>query len=45
MSYRSNNNDKVMFMYKFIRGECLKSFGINVARMTGIPRPILDKAQ
>ena len=45
MSYRTNEaNDKVMFLYKFIRGSCRMSFGINVARMTGIPRSIYVRA-
>ena len=45
MSYRSNEEgDRVMFMYKFIKGHCPKSFGINVARMAGIPKSIISKA-
>ena len=45
MSYRSNEEgDRVMFMYKFIKGNCPKSFGINVARMAGIPKSIISKA-
>lgn len=46
MSYRSNEaEDQVLFLYKFIKGDCPKSFGINVARMAGIPRPILNSAR
>jgi DNA mismatch repair protein MSH6 len=42
MSFRANNeNDRVLFMYKFIKGHCPMSFGINVARMAGIPKKIL----
>ena len=34
MSYKENPlNDSVTFLYKFIKGECPMSFGINVARM------------
>ena len=33
-----------MFLYKFLAGECPMSFGINVARMAGIPQSILDRA-
>ena len=45
MSYRTNaQNDRVMFMYKFISGHCPMSFGINVARMAGIPKKILIRA-
>lgn len=46
MSYKaSDSNDKIMFLYKFVEGECPMSFGINVARMAGIPRSILDRAK
>ena len=37
--------DEVMFLYKFEEGECPQSFGINVARMAGIPRGVLDIAK
>merc|ERR1712107_168804 len=37
MSYKANEEmDNVTFLYKFIKGECPMSFGINVARMAGI---------
>ena len=34
-----------MFLYKFIKGECPMSFGINVARMALIPQNVIDKAK
>ena len=34
-----------MFMYKFIQGYCPMSFGLNVARMAGIPKSIIDRAR
>jgi DNA mismatch repair protein MSH6 len=34
-----------MFLYKFIKGECPMSFGINVARMANIPKQVLDIAK
>jgi DNA mismatch repair protein MSH6 len=38
MAFKANQEkDEVMFLYRFIKGECPMSFGINVARMAGIP--------
>ena len=46
MSYIANEaQDKVTFLYKFVKGECPMSFGINVARMAGIPQSILNIAK
>ena len=46
MAYRANEtNDHVIFLYKFIEGECPMSFGLNVARMAGLPSKVLDKAR
>ena len=44
MAYKQMSEQKVMFLYKFIKGECPNSFGINVARMAGITSSILDRA-
>ena len=45
MSYRANEKgDHVIFLYKFVKGECPMSFGINVARMAGLPKSVLDIA-
>ena len=46
MACRANEEkDEVMFLYRFERGECPMSFGINVARMAGIPKGILEHAK
>jgi DNA mismatch repair protein MSH6 len=46
MSYKQNQEaDNITFLYKFIKGECPQSFGLNVARMAGIPKSILEKAK
>ena len=46
MAYRANEEkDHVIFLYKFIRGECPMSFGLNVARMAGLPQKVLQIAQ
>ena len=45
MAYRANEKkDHVIFLYKFIKGECPLSFGINVARMAGLPSRVLELA-
>ena len=46
MAYVANEEqDSITFLYKFVKGECPLSFGMNVARMAGIPRSILDRAK
>ena len=46
MAYRANEtNDHVIFLYKFIQGECPMSFGLNVARMAGLPKSVLENAR
>ena len=46
MACKANEaKDEVMFLYKFQLGECSQSFGINVARMAGIPRGVLERAK
>ena len=45
MSYKANDaGDHVIFLYKFVKGECPMSFGINVARMAGLPKKVLQLA-
>lgn len=46
MSYKANESgDHVIFLYKFVEGECPMSFGLNVARMAGLPKQVLDRAK
>ena len=46
MASRANEaKDEVMFLYRFEKGECPMSFGINVARMAGIPKGVLERAK
>ena len=46
MAFRANEaNDHVIFLYKFIEGECPMSFGLNVARMAGLPKGVLKNAK
>ena len=39
------SKEKVAFLYKFIKGECPESFGLNVARLAGIPDEVLIQAK
>jgi DNA mismatch repair ATPase MutS len=36
---------EIRFLYKLVQGNCLGSFGLEVARMTGIPEEILEIAR
>ncbi|KAJ5073525.1 DNA mismatch repair protein msh6 [Anaeramoeba ignava] len=46
MSYSSLNDSKnIVLLYKLVEGSCPVSFGINVAKMAGIPESIICKAE
>ena len=34
-----------MFLYKLVDGACMKSYGMNVASLAGIPKAIVDRAE
>ena len=45
MAFRQDDkskNDHITFLYKFVKGECPHSFGLNVARMAGLPQHVLE---
>lgn len=37
-------SDGIVFLYRFVSGSCPKSFGMEVAKMAGIPRNIIATA-
>ena len=37
--------DSITFLYKFVEGECPRSFGMNVARMAGLPLSVMELAK
>ncbi|MGB8646830.1 MAG: DNA mismatch repair protein MutS [Anaerolineae bacterium] len=37
--------DHVVFMHKIVRGGADKSYGIHVAQLAGVPRPVVSRAQ
>ena len=47
MAFRQEDpskHDRITFLYKFKKGECPISFGLNVARMAGLPQHVLRRA-
>ena len=44
MSYKQKGND-IIFLYKFTKGICKQSHGINCAKLAGMPQDLLDKAE
>jgi DNA mismatch repair protein MutS len=38
-------NDQVVFLHKIVEGGADKSYGIQVARLAGVPRPIIERAK
>ena len=38
-------NDDIIFLRKILPGQADKSYGIQVARLAGLPKPILDRAK
>lgn len=40
-----DSQDRITFLYTLGEGTCPKSFGINVARLAGLPEDVLAKAK
>jgi DNA mismatch repair protein MutS len=38
-------NDQIVFLRKIVEGGTDKSYGIHVARLAGVPKPVLDRAK
>jgi len=47
MSFQKNPKleHSVQMLYKFKRGECPESFGLNIAVMAGLPQSVVTKAK
>ena len=41
----SENTSNITFLYTLGEGACPKSFGVNVARLAGLPNDVLQKAK
>ena len=44
MACKQEGNHRVTFLYKFIKGECPQSFGLNVAKMSGLHDEVIKNA-
>ncbi len=38
-------NDRVVFLHKIVPGGADRSYGIHVAQLAGLPRPVINRAQ
>ncbi|MEE2947439.1 MAG: DNA mismatch repair protein MutS, partial [Verrucomicrobiota bacterium] len=38
-------NDQIVFLHKIVEGGADKSYGIHVARLAGVPRPVIERAK
>jgi len=38
-------NDQIVFLHKILEGGADKSYGIQVARLAGVPKPVIDRAK
>jgi DNA mismatch repair protein MutS len=38
-------NDQIVFLRKIVAGGTDKSYGIQVARLAGVPKPVLERAR
>lgn len=38
-------NDEVLFLHKLVDGATNRSYGVQVARLAGVPRPVIDRAK
>ena len=46
MEFQYNEEEEeIVFLYRFIEGEACKSFGVNVAGIAGVPREVLEIAK
>ncbi|MEG0918499.1 MAG: DNA mismatch repair protein MutS [Anaerovoracaceae bacterium] len=41
----SDNNGEVVFLHKIVEGSADRSYGIHVAKLAGVPKELLDKAE
>ena len=38
-------NDEILFLHKLVDGATNRSYGVQVARLAGVPRPVIDRAK
>jgi len=46
MDYRVDSvNERILFLYNLVEGECAKSFGLNISKIAGISQDVVEIAQ
>jgi len=38
-------NDEILFLHRLVDGSTNRSYGVQVARLAGVPRPVIDRAK
>jgi DNA mismatch repair protein MutS len=38
-------NDEILFLHRLVEGATNRSYGVQVARLAGVPRPVIDRAK
>jgi DNA mismatch repair protein MutS len=38
-------NDEILFLHRLVKGATNRSYGVQVARLAGVPRPVIDRAK
>ena len=38
-------NDEILFLHRLVEGAANRSYGVQVARLAGVPRPVIDRAK
>jgi DNA mismatch repair protein MutS len=38
-------NDEILFLHRLVEGGTNRSYGVQVARLAGVPRPVIDRAK
>ena len=38
-------NDEILFLHRLVEGSTNRSYGVQVARLAGVPRPVIDRAK
>ena len=45
MCIRDRNNDQLIFSHRIVKGGSNKSYGIEAAKLAGVPKQVIEKAK
>ena len=45
MCIRDRNNDQLIFTHRIVKGGSNKSYGIEAAKLAGVPKEVIEKAK